>query len=1042
MKHGLPLPFNAFRNPNAWDNVPRENFDAEKEFRYAFDSAVDFTFKVIPGLFLPEPFRSLYFTNLAVSETTTWVQEKLSPDYKAPAFESGGLLINSREATGIQDFVYGEIRKGGVITFFESTGTENTYLHQVIVLAGHEVDSIGDIYLNDDIVTLDANGFVTSNNYNSKVRIKKHDGSQTSADADLVSETSASSSFVGYGIAYLYVRYEYDIDAFPTGGIPIVTATVRGKKVYDPRTSTTGYSSNAALCIRDFITSSYGLSDSSIDDTSFQAAANECDEDIELSGSNVTAPNLVVGSTYIIKVVGTTNWNTVAGTSGVTYGVGDSVTVSVAGTGSGEAKLSEKRYTVNGVIRANRAVGKVLSDLTSACAGSLFWGTGAWKLKAGAYSSPVKTLTLDDVRSNIQLSTRINMRDNYNTVRGIFTDKDNGFITADYPQITSATFLAEDADEEVLLDLPLPYTTSSATAQRIAKLSLLRGREQMTLSAQFGLEAAEIEVGDIIAFTNPRYGFSAKEFEVVSWALVASGEAGDLRIDLRLRETSQAAFDWNAEETEIISNNTTLPSVRDGTVVTGLTLSDGGSEVQTDGTVVNALLASWTASTNTFVIYYEVEWGQTSSANRTTFISNTTSAVLSPVIDGVNYTVKVRSVSISGYRGAFASATGSSGGDITAPNAPTAVTAAGGYKYITISWTNPTAADLKHVEIYENSSNTTTGATVVGTSAGNSFVRTNLGLAETKYYFLKAVDFSDNKSGFSSGASATTEYIDNTDFENGVRQLILDQNLDIIAPVSSLPASGDFTGQQVFLTTNGKLYQWDGSAWGLTLAAADGGDITDATITGNKVVANTITGGLLATSGIITSAAQMDNAVIETAKIKDLAVERIKIGNNAVSNVATDTIVNQSVTGNYNVGSPTTLLSTNNFAAIAGLTNISRVTVTVFASQSQLNANGSGSRYGMLISVIAGGITIGSAQCFLLNSNTSGLNVTTNLFTAYQRIGTETISLVCPWVSNFNQNVNVTVTVNCGYFTSTGAWGSQTISGIFDGALETEYLAK
>lgn len=883
MKYGLPLPFNAFRNPNAWDNVPRENVDLEKEFRYAFDEAKEFTLKVLPSFLLPEPFRSLYLTNLAVSEATTWVQEKLGPDYKAPAFESGGLLINSREATGVQDFVYGEIRKGGVTTFFESTGTENTYLHQIIVLAGHEVDSIGDIYLNDDIVTLDANGFVTSNNYNSKVRIKKHDGSQTSADADLVSETSATSSFVGYGIAYLYVRYEYDIDAFPTGGIPVVTATVRGKKVYDPRTSTTGYSSNAALCIRDFITSSYGLSDSSIDDTSFQAAANECDEDIELSGSNVTAPNLVVGSTYIIKVVGSTNWNTVAGTSGVTYGVGDSVTVSVAGTGSGEAKLSEKRYTINGVIRANRAVGRVLSDLTTSCAGSLFWGTGTWKLKAGAYSSPVKTLTLDDVRSNIQLSTRINMRDNYNTVRGVFTDKDNGFITADYPQITSATFLAEDAGEEVLLDLPLPYTTSSATAQRIAKLSLLRGREQMTLSAQFGLEAAEIEVGDIIAFTNPRYGFSAKEFEVVSWALVASGEAGDLRIDLRLRETSQAAFDWNAEETEIINNNTTLPDIRAGTLVSNLTLSDGGSEVQTDGTVANSLLASWTASTNSFVTHYEVEWGQTSSADRTTFISKTTSALLAPVIDGVDYTVKVRSVSSSGYISAEVSATGSSGGDTTAPNAPTSLSASGGFKYIDLSWTNPTASDFKHVEIYENDTNTTVGASVVATSSGNRFVRANLGFNETKYYFLKAVDFSDNKSDFSLGDSATTEYIDNNDFESGVRQLFIDQNLDVIAPVSSLPASGDFTGQQVFLTADGKLYQWSGSAWVLTLAAADGGDITNATITGDKVVANTITGGLLATSGIITDTAQINNAVIENANIKNAAIDTLKIAGDSVT---------------------------------------------------------------------------------------------------------------------------------------------------------------
>ncbi len=39
---------------------------------------------------------------------------------------------------------------------------------------------------------------------------------------------------------------EYDADAFPNG-VPEVTAVVKGKKVYDPRTSTTAWSDNPAL---------------------------------------------------------------------------------------------------------------------------------------------------------------------------------------------------------------------------------------------------------------------------------------------------------------------------------------------------------------------------------------------------------------------------------------------------------------------------------------------------------------------------------------------------------------------------------------------------------------------------------------------------------------------------------------------------------------------------------------------------------------------------------------------------------------------------
>ena len=870
------------QNWNDWDRVPRDPVTVGAAILQAVAPAF------VAGLSGAAAIGLAYAVGyIAITAVTSWALKALTPKPDFGALDSSGILVNRTAGIAPQDFIYGQVRKGGIVTFYETTGSDNVYLHQIICLAGHEVNSIGDIYINDQIATFSGDFVTTAGsgsdqvNWDSKIRIKKYDGSQTTADSDLVSETSATSSFKGLGIAYLYVRYEYDQDIFPNG-LPTVTAVLQGKKVYDPRTASTGYSSNAALCIRDFLTSSYGLTDSAIDDVSFSAAANECDENVSLDGGG-----------------------------------------------------TEKRYSLNGIVQANRSVGDVLGDMVTACAGTLFWGSGYWKLKAGAYSSPVKTLTLDDLRSPIALDTRITMRDNFNTVRGTFIDASQGWISADYPEVTGAAFVTEDNGEQALLDLQLPFTTSSATAQRLAKLTLYRGREQMTFSADFGLEALEVEVGDIIGITNARYGFNAKEFEVVGWKFSSDQDAGDLRVNLTLRETSAAAFNWNAEETDIISNNTTLPSITAGTAITNLTLSDGGSEVQGDGTVINSLLASWTAPTNAFVSYYEVELRQTSSANTTVFTTSETSIVLSPVIDGVSYTVRVRSVSVTGFRGAYASASATAGGDTSAPSAPTSVSATGGFKYITINWTNPANRDLNFVEIYENSSNTTSGATVVGTSSGSAFVRTNLGINVTKYYFLKAVDFSGNKSGFTSGVTATTDFIDNADFENGVRQLFIDQGLDIIEPVSSLPAAGDFAGQQVFLTTNGKLYRWTGSAWVLTIAASDAGDLTGqitgtqisdnavtapkilaGTITGNKITANTITGGLLSTAGIITSSAQINDGLITNAKIGNLAVNAAKIQDGQVTNAK---IGNTIQSTNYSAGSAGWSINKNGSAEFNGV---------------------------------------------------------------------------------------------------------------------------
>ena len=494
------------KNWNSWDRVPRDPVTIGTAIITGLGgSAALAGTSVLFGL-----------TTLAgvvgyvsISAVTSWALSALAPKPDFSSFGSQGTLVNAREAAAPADFVYGEVRKGGTVVFYESTGKNNKYLHQVIALAGHEVNAIGDIYINDEIVAWDATTGLVSGDWDDKIRIRKHLGDQATVDPDLLSETSVDNSFVGNGVAYLYVRYAYDQDVF-ANGLPIVTAMVQGKKVYDPRAGTTAYSNNAALCMRDFLVSEYGLNDSAIDDVSFSVAANESDEVIALSGGG-----------------------------------------------------TEKRYTINGIVKSSSPIGTVLGNMSTACAGTLFWGSGYWKLKVGAYSAPVKTLTLDDLRGPIKMQTRTSLRDSFNGVTGTFNDAEQDFITADYPPIQSDTFKAEDGGDELLLDLPLPFTTSASAAQRLAKLTLYRAREQISISADFGLNAFDIEVGDIIAFDNERYGFDGKEFEVMGWRFESNQDAGDLRVSLTLQETSEAAFDWNAEETAIIANNTNLLSYTD-----------------------------------------------------------------------------------------------------------------------------------------------------------------------------------------------------------------------------------------------------------------------------------------------------------------------------------------------------------------------------------------------------------------------------------------------------------------------------------------------
>ena len=182
-----------------------------------------------------------------------------------------GYQTNSIGPAQDHQIIYGKMRVGGAIVFDESTGDNNKFLHRVIAVAGHEVQSFEEIYINDEVVTLDGSGNVTSpSQYNDKIRINLHLGSSDqTADSDLVSESAKwTTSHRLRGIAYMYVRLKFDADAFPNG-IPVITATVKGKKLYDPRTSTTVWSDNPALCLRDYLTSKYGLAEDeyNIDDT-------------------------------------------------------------------------------------------------------------------------------------------------------------------------------------------------------------------------------------------------------------------------------------------------------------------------------------------------------------------------------------------------------------------------------------------------------------------------------------------------------------------------------------------------------------------------------------------------------------------------------------------------------------------------------------------------------------------------------------------------------------------------------------------------------
>jgi hypothetical protein len=431
----------------------------------------------------------------------------LTPKPSTASSNRGYQVTQSGSALDHQ-IIYGKVKVGGARVFDSTTGGSNKFLHRVLAFTGHEIESFDEIYINDELVTLDGSGNVTSpSRYDGKVRINKHLGtSNQSADSDLVSEVDGwTSEHKLRGIAYLYVRLSYDADAFPNG-VPEITSTIKGKKVYDPRDTSTSWSDNPALCLRDYLTNtSYGLGEdtTNVDDDEVSTAANVCD-----------LTNTPDGST---------------------------------------------RYTCNGAFTTASVPYDTLSNLLTSMGGLLWYAQGEWRMKPAYWTEPTLTLNEDDLRGSITVNTRHSRRDNYNTVKGTFRGSESNWQITDYPEVANSAFLSADNGQESSIDLALPFTDNSVESRRIANVSLERNRQQLTITASFGMRAFQLQVGDNIKINNTRFGWTDKEFEVTSWTFGLVDE-GDLQVQMILREISESVFDDISDGVVYERDNTSLLS--------------------------------------------------------------------------------------------------------------------------------------------------------------------------------------------------------------------------------------------------------------------------------------------------------------------------------------------------------------------------------------------------------------------------------------------------------------------------------------------------
>ncbi len=406
--------------------------------------------------------------------------------------------------------IYGTVRASGmnVIPPF-TTGTNNKYLHQVLALAGHQCQSITDVYFDETTIASAAigsisgastDGVVGSGTFANKAWIRRYLGT-SSQTADYILDNALAlwtSSHRGRGVAYGAIQYELDEEKYKNGK-PEVSFLVAGKLCYDPRLDSSpganptnplyiAYTNNPALILADYLIDAdlgMGEATSRIDWAMVETAADICDELVAIPTAS-----------------------------------------------------TQKRYTCNTVLLATDAYEDNIKQLASAMLGSCLYSGGQWRIRAGAWESPSFEITASSLADGaMEVETAYPYKDRWNGVRGSFIDPGNSYQPMEFPAVQDASYVSDDG-ESIFKEITFETATNVYEAQRNAMMFVRKSRNRQSAIIACNMALWRARPGDTGIVTIDELGWSSKTVRCEGWAFTPDG-----RVQVAVREES--ADDWD-----------------------------------------------------------------------------------------------------------------------------------------------------------------------------------------------------------------------------------------------------------------------------------------------------------------------------------------------------------------------------------------------------------------------------------------------------------------------------------------------------------------
>lgn len=403
--------------------------------------------------------------------------------------------LNFRQAITNSFILIGKRRQGGLMIFFHPrTSGDNHFRYFIFAAAGHRCKGVARWYLNDEIVTVDGTGKVTSGVYANAAWLWFGRGTYNTdeAPANWRAETGGkwTVNHIGYGVAKIYAKFQMTEDVVQAG-MPTVSAEIEGTdEIRDPRTGTVGYTDLAIPAFYWWLAlpreeGGFGAAPDEIpDDALLSAWTNICDEDVPLAAGG-----------------------------------------------------TEKRYTFDSRIETGAAPSQIRQTFVECIAGTFTYSEGKFLLRPGYWTPPSLTLQEEDLAGEIAVDAFLEGDEVANEVNGTYVDPD----TLYQPQPIPTRSVASPDVRQVSFDLA--HITSHTRGQRILEIMLRRAQCEKRVAWPMNIAGLETRAMQAVQLATARYGLSNYAFVIDGWGLSPAFD-----VELSLREENAEIYDWSTAD--------------------------------------------------------------------------------------------------------------------------------------------------------------------------------------------------------------------------------------------------------------------------------------------------------------------------------------------------------------------------------------------------------------------------------------------------------------------------------------------------------------